>query len=98
MCGGGRRRRGATQHQDVDGQTQQGGGKGGGAPVVEGGGAQGGRGEEQVARTYQRRKYKLKNGIVRDSLFQVDILNFTPQTEPSGVNLGSTRKTKKVIE
>ena len=73
----------------MDGQTQQ----GGDGPVVEGGGAQvpgdvahthGGRGGEQVARTYQRRKYRLKNGIVRDGLLQLDILNFTQHTENSG--------------
>ena len=102
---------GATQHQDVDGQTQQGGGEGGG-PVVEGGGAQGpgevshthgGRGGEQVARTFQRRKYRLKKGIVRDGLLQLDILNYTRHTEnygvgcsSEGVNLGSTGQTRKI--
>jgi hypothetical protein len=78
--------------------------------VVEGGGAQvpgevanthGGRGGEQIACTYHRRKFRLKNGIVRDGLLQLDILNFTQHTEKdnsgvggssAGVNLGSTGK------
>ena len=101
---------GATQRRDVDGQTQQ----GGDGPVVEGGGAQvpgdvahthGGRGGEQVARTYQRRKYRLKNGIVRDGLLQLDIHNFTRHTENSGeggslagVNLESTGQIRKIMK
>ena len=65
----------------------------------------GGRGGEQVARTYQRRKFRLKNGIVHDSLLQLDILNFTQHTENSGVggssagvNLGRIKVRDKLID
>ena len=102
---------GDTQRQDRDGQTLQEGGEGGG-PVVEGGGAQvpgevphthGGRGGEQVARSFQRRKFRLKNGLVRDSLLQLDIRNYTQHTgnygvggSSEGVNLGSNGQTREI--
>ena len=43
----------------------------------------GGRGGEQVACRYQRRNFRLKNGIVCDGLLQLDIINFTRQTDNS---------------
>jgi hypothetical protein len=63
----------------------------------------GGRGGEQVARSFQRRKFRLKNGIVRDSLLQLDIRNYTRHTgnygvggSSEGVNLGSNGQTREI--
>ena len=67
--------------------------------VVREGGAQvtgevshthGGGGGEQVAHTYQRRKYRLTNGIICDGQLELAILTFTQQTEHSGV--GAVRR------
>ena len=44
----------------------------------------GGGGGEQVARSIVLRKYRLKDGIKRDNLLQLDMRNYTKHFENSG--------------
>ena len=60
-----------------------------------------GGGGKQLYRTYQRRKVRMKDGVSRDRLLQLDMFNFTQHTVrnsgvggSSDVNLGSPGSVK----
>ena len=64
MCGGGRRRRRATQRQDADGQPRHGGDQGGSEQVLEGGDSQ-----------YQGKWLTLMVGEEENKLLEVNALS-----------------------